>query len=602
MPEIRQKMFDTQATEGGRVEYVDAQSLFSSGERRDPRTVKERKQTDYSLAPEAVMPSQVKAIEEYFGLVYGPDTVISPPYDLTKLVKIIENSAILPQCIEAYAINIGGYGHETLPKYDENEKTPEGAEDEEKFLDDFWEHCIEEESFQDLRYKLDKNAESVGQGYWEVLRTVMSNDIKGLCPIESYTMRLCGLSEEILIKTPMLDTETNEIKYIERWKRFRKFVQFDGIELRAFKELGDPRHLNRFTGEWSKEPLETGLEANEIFFNPIYSVWTPYGLPRWTPAMPEILSLRNFSELIWLWFNHGCIGTNLIGITNGRIVNRKELEEKIKSLGTGLVNAFQTIFAEFVADDVDVDNPMKESSMQSSVFVKDLSQSINAPLIMQYPPMGRNHVRSIMRVPPIYTGETADYNRATSEAAVLNFENQVLWPIRNRFDERINSVLFPQMGIFYHNFKSKGATTSSMDQIAASTGFFWATQAGSINAAIRMFNELTKFDLPTYDQPWGDMPILLLQQAMGGQNPAAPGQGEAKPPAEGMAPSIKKMDRKSLSDHLNRIASETRAKGMWNDQGVMQESVQRWDRWAERVKALYQEYSDTLKESGITAV
>ena len=562
----------------GKLQYLDINDLIDATSVRtltqeETATLKE---IYASASPEAIRPSQLKPVEEYFSNYYGSG-ILQPPYDQYELLKVIENSSILAQCIEAYAINIGGFGYEILPRYDPDDPPP-GVEEEKNRLEIFFEQAVFEDSFEILRAKLDRNRESTGQWYTEIIRT-FSGEIAGIQPIRSYTMRLAGLSDPVRVTTTVVAPGTYEKIEIERYQRFRKFVQYEGGQtLTFFKQLGDPRHLNKYTGEWSDKPWKPEEEANEILFHPIYATWSEYGIPRWVPAMPEIVSLRSFSELVYLWFQRGCIGTYMMATTNARVINKEELQQKIDAYSRGLRKAFNILFVEAESGDLlDIDS----DGGKGSIVLEDISQNLNYELITQYPPLGRATVLSVMRLPPIYVGESSDYNRATAEVAREIGENQVFWPERNLFDSKINTVLFPVMGIYYHTFRSKGARTKSMVEIAKASSWYWQTGVGTINAAIKMYNELTGFSLPTIDEPFGEMPLVLLNQGF-------------------FDPSVFKGKSKAeIHAILNDWANRTRERGMWADRDIIEKSTQKVDAWAEVVRGLHDQLVRGFKEAGI---
>ena len=57
--------------------------------------------------------------EDQFADLYGED-IISPPYNLIELKTIAEYSTILQQCIDAYRVNITGFGFDVEYTFDVN--------------------------------------------------------------------------------------------------------------------------------------------------------------------------------------------------------------------------------------------------------------------------------------------------------------------------------------------------------------------------------------------------------------------------------------------------------------------------------------------------
>lgn len=57
----------------------------------------------------------------------------------------------------------------------------------------------------------------------------------------------------------------------------------------------------------------------------------------------------------------------------------------------------------------------------------------------------REQILSAYRVPPAVLGQTTDFNRANSEAAMVSYQRQALLPRLNRYQEAINTFLLPRI-------------------------------------------------------------------------------------------------------------------------------------------------------------
>lgn len=67
----------------------------------------------------AAAPQTKQIYEDDFSELYGED-IIAPPYNITELKTIAEYSTILQQCIDAYRVNITGFGFDVEYTFDVN--------------------------------------------------------------------------------------------------------------------------------------------------------------------------------------------------------------------------------------------------------------------------------------------------------------------------------------------------------------------------------------------------------------------------------------------------------------------------------------------------
>lgn len=71
------------------------------------------------LKANASAPQTKQIYEDDFSDLYGED-IIAPPYNITELKTIAEYSTILQQCIDAYRVNITGFGFDVEYTFDVN--------------------------------------------------------------------------------------------------------------------------------------------------------------------------------------------------------------------------------------------------------------------------------------------------------------------------------------------------------------------------------------------------------------------------------------------------------------------------------------------------
>ena len=222
-------------------------------------------------------------------------TWIEPQTELSGLKVMVEHSTILPQCIRAYKDNIAGFGIEVRYKDDVEETTEMIVEYEklQKIVDQLNIDIDTKEVFEDIIEK----REIYGISYVEVMR-----DLTG------YVNQIESIKEVATIRktVPSAETIETDIVYkgevIRRLKQFRTYKQEKNGATVFFKEFGDPRVMNKDTGEYA-ETLELHQQANEILE---FSIGTAeYGTVRWIGQALNIDGSRRAENLNNKYFTNG---------------------------------------------------------------------------------------------------------------------------------------------------------------------------------------------------------------------------------------------------------------------------------------------------------
>ncbi len=170
------------------------------------------------------------------GTLFTEAGAMEPPYDPLAQCLLMEHSNSLRQNIDAYAVNIDGYGHRLEPAIDFEdedadekvaecvylervaaresgeladgvnlEPSPEDvatrrkelkrlARVERARLNSFFSYCCFDHSFVDLRRRSRQDLETTGNAYWEALRDGR-DAIARLVHVPSYTVRLLPLAK-----------------------------------------------------------------------------------------------------------------------------------------------------------------------------------------------------------------------------------------------------------------------------------------------------------------------------------------------------------------------------------------------------------------------
>ncbi|AGK52023.1 phage portal protein [Bacillus sp. 1NLA3E] len=374
--------------------------------------------------------------------------IIAPPYNLKELKLIGEYSTIIQQCVEAYKVNILGFGF--IPKYRFDYNTDDTSNELKTLADKEWTRL--EEFVRYLNY--DEEAETIfgfaledrekmGNGYVEVLRDSL-NIPAGIEYADGQYIRVCirSVPEEVEYKI----TINGQVKTIKRWRTFRKYIQeINGARV-WFKEYGDPRIMNLSTGKYDESTPEH-LRATELIHFKIGS--GTYGIPRWIGHIVNLYGTRKADELNYLYFKQGRHTPAAIVVENGMLSDDSvaQLKEYMSGIeGVDNAHKFLLLEAEGVAtEDVHGDEKVTPVKVQIKSLAEILQQDA---LFLEYDSKSRDKLRSAFRLPPLYTGESQDYNKATAETARKVTEEQVFRTERKTIAGKLNTLFLGDLDIF----------------------------------------------------------------------------------------------------------------------------------------------------------
>jgi len=469
--------------------------------------------------------------------------VISPPFDLFVLTTMTETNSELGPCVDAMEKNIDGFGHRLVARV-EAKKAPAGVVErvaaEKVRLKNFFLYAGMKDSFRALRRKTRRDIEATGNGYWEVVRGA-DGKVQYFKHMRSYQVRLTPLEERsVLVEMPILEIREGGGLAIERIKvreRFRKFVQVSsvirtrstqtaGFKKRWFKEFGDPRVYDCETGELvPKKDLADFPEAkraNEVVHWKIYSTRSPYGLPRYIGALLDMFGDRKASEVNYVTFCNNNIPSMVIAVANGQLtqdtVDRvTEFIEKLQ--GDDNRSKVLVIEAESTGEE-------GEDSGHIKIDIKPMtSEQIKDALFQNYSRSAREKVRVSYRLPPIFVGRSEDYTRATADTSRRLADEQVFAPERDDFDDWINRILFPEMGVLYHDYKSNSPNTTDNSELVRILAGAEKTGGMTPRRADLILADILGQDLPDFaeDERFNlDLPFSLsMAEAVKNQGDAA---------------------------------------------------------------------------------
>lgn len=453
--------------------------------------------------------SRSKQIDDIFSDFYTQGFIIQPEMNIEALARITENSDILQTCIEAYKTNIVGFGYNLDYNFDyktETNKNKVADEDWSKY-ELFLKYCNFDERFTGVLKKFIDDRERLGYATIECIADEVG-EISELQHIPAHTIRLCKESDPIEVEETITDSNGNERK-IKRWKKFKKFIQMVGSKQVYFKELGDPRKLNRITGEYVKEGQEINIEdeANSIIFDNIYCPYTPYGLPRYIGVLIKMMGSRSADELNYKYFDEGRHIPLAVVVENGQLT-QDSIDLLSDAKGASVQHKYLILEAEPFTDEDGIDLDEKKSNVK--IHFEKLAEIMqDDALFLEYLDKNRDAVRSSFRLAPIYTGDTQDYNKATAETAKQITEEQTFEPAREDLADLLNKKLMKELGIRYVELKFKGVKTTDDTEIAKALAPYIAAGVPTPNMLLDSLGKLLGKEFEPLTDEWADIPLQV---------------------------------------------------------------------------------------------
>jgi capsid portal protein len=206
-----------------------------------------------------------------------------------------------------------------------------------------------------------------------------------------------------------------------------------GDRLIWFKEAGDPRKLNKCTGEYS-DSVKPDEEATALIHHRVYSPYTPYGVPEWIGALFAFFGTREAEELNYNTLRNPTPSMFIIVengvLTPGSITRLKEFIEQANRSSS----MTKAILLEGEPSDEASPNPQ-----QFRIKVEPLTaMQVKDELYQEFTKNGRDTIRQSFRLPPIFVGRADDYTRATADVSRDIADEQVFAPDRDEDDEQFN--------------------------------------------------------------------------------------------------------------------------------------------------------------------
>lgn len=188
----------------------------------------------------------------------------------------------------------------------------------------------------------------------------------------------------------------------------------------------------------------------------------------------------------------------------------------------------------------------------------------------------------------LISGNSDDYTRATAESSRRLADEQVFAPERNDFDDFVNRILFPVMGIRFHKFKSNSPnTTDNTELVRILAG---AEKTGGLTPRIAriILTDILGIELPEFPSDFpADVPfsMTMAEAVKNKADPSEPGQ---------QVTAVKAIE--TIQKLTGSADSEAMLKSMFREDEVMSALLRMQKRleeqWSEETEEMMLEHSE----------
>ena len=438
---------------------------------------------------------------------------LTPPVNQDGLSTLVSESTILPQCIRAYKNNIAGFGIGIRYTTDTDAETEE-MKAEKARAEDIIELMNLDQDTKEVFENVIVARETFGIAYLEILRN-LANEIVGI-----EFMRSTAAIRKTTPLSPYVDTTyTLRGQVYERPKKFKKYRQQSNGATVYFKEIGDPRVMDRHTGEY-RETAQPATELLEFALGV-----APYGEVRWLGQVLGVEGARSAESLNNRYFKNGRHTPMMIMVNGGTLTDAsfEKLQGYMSAIkGENGQHAFVVLEAAEIAGKTAIDG-----DIPPTVTIHSMADMLQRDELFQnYLDNARRKAQSAFQLPDLYVSYTTDFNRATAQVAQELTEQQVFQPERTSLAWVINNKLLAEYQFRHVEAYFLGPDISNVDDIvkllnvARVAGGLTPNKAKEV-AYLAMGEKAERFE-----GDWGDIPIEIqrLKHAKSTDNDALDSQ------------------------------------------------------------------------------
>lgn len=498
----------------------------------------------------------VNADDDKFKPYYaqGPGGLVEPLVPFEWFWNVYTQSDVLNVCTRSYVDNICNPGDLSFEGTQEERQT-EIRKREYREIMDFFSQVGERLSFFRLGRKMRRSLTVNNVWYVQVIRdgnrlqkAPDGTNRKVPAPnrlyyIPAYQMRASTQGED-LIPTPVMLPRRGELIQFDIPRKFRRFARVATAKqpLEWFKELGDPRIMNRGNGEYYRHPTRTrrnergqfepdfvyvwdGIhEDKKAAFNEATEIWwhrgegyddanNLYGLPFWFAAFWDI---KGRQEAKWVNFDHldrGAIPPGMLAISGGTLSGESQ-----KALDNFLIDwRTPTAYARVPYLHVSPEASMVFGEDASSKSVKIEWIKLRDPqhedyMFSKYLESTEEAIGAVFRLPPVLRGKTNTETYASAATAIEITESQVFQPLRSDMDEKVTVELIQnEFGIYRWHYKTAQSKIGDKETFYKAVGALNRASALSVNDTRELANQLLGTSLKPFRGRIYNEPVTFVK-------------------------------------------------------------------------------------------
>ncbi len=492
-----------------------------------------------SAGDERVEKQALQALRDEEKRWSGSGAVV-PRYPLASLLGIVDRSSILPQCLEAMADGIDGWGHTFEPTVDPSapdlddkirasivcereadareRAREEGKEDwtadytvtdeevkdrretierqapiQRQRAEAWFESAATGAPFVELRRQMRHDQYAVGHGVLEVVRDE-TGDLAQIAYVPAHTILPISTQPppvEVDVEIPVSPISTRTVR---RWMKYDVYLQQVGTRKLYFKSFGDERAVSQASGAVYEDDAamqrkegkrgKKAVPASEILYFPLHTPMSSAGEIQWGGQIPNVLGLRAAEEVNYSWFDDKCIPPGAWVITGAMLDQnlRAEVEDHIRTKIRGRVNYHTPLIIELKSQPGARGEKVEVPQVKWLSFRDDLKKDATH---QEYTQSARDNIRSAFRLPRMLTGDVqADLTRANAYASLEFANTHVFSAPRRVFDWIVNETIMRALGVTLWKFVSRGPDLTDTEALSQATDVF-AERGGLTPADVR---------------------------------------------------------------------------------------------------------------------
>lgn len=525
---------------------------------------------------------QATAFEAEARSLYAAGTVVEPPYPLADLALRPMFSSVLPQCVDARANHIVGWGHRFESRFDAKAMRRDDpafiediAEPERKALRREVDALGGTDGFGALMDRVQRDVDTVGHAGVEYIRDGQGKALVDLHHVPGRTLLLGVVDDEqVRINRPRLSADGMKWEDHYRWERTRPVVQIDtyGTTRKVwFRTPGDPRARSRNTGRLLKlrdgtqvlhDPNNPEHARELLIFRGPYNANSPYALPPWAGVISSIAKAELIESIGIAFLESGGVAPFIITLYGASISaeSTKRFQEQVENR-SGPEARFKALILNAVPDGrLGGGNMDASSTMTPKIGVTPLGAQLDNEAFYDEPnDNARSRVRSACGLAPIHIGDSSDYNRATSQSAMEWAEDNTFGPARRRLEQAFERFIAPELGAVHWALKLRSPDTTNPEDIERIIRVGIAANVGTSNDYAPVIERALGVDISTAQELWGNLPpqIALAMLQSGALQLDSDGDGDVEVAGDGQVVrfmrSVSPAQRVKLQAGLSRL-------------------------------------------------